>query len=380
MNPSLQQKMATLAAGAFLACLSPLAATAATPSQAIKSIRAVSTEGRGNAEASAAWQELAKADAKVLVDILAAMDGANPIALNWLRSAVDTIAAREIAAGHKLPVAALERFLDKKSHEPRARRLAYELIAQADPARGETLIGRMLDDPSTELRRDAVARVIADAKRLQTEKQNDQAIARYSAALKSARDIDQIEAIAKAMKDLGQPVNLASVFGWLSDWKVIGPFDNTKGAGFDQTFPPEEKVDLQAEYDGKSGRVRWQSLAATNEYGLVDLNQPMGALKGVTGYAFTTIESTRARAVELRLGCKNGWKIWFNGKYVFGRDEYHRGMEIDQYRFKIELKPGRNTILVKVCQNEQTEDWTKEWEFQMRLTDDLGAPVDLARR
>ncbi len=380
MNPSLPQRLALLAAGAFLTCHAPLTANAATPSQAIKSIRAVGTEGRGNAEASAAWQDLAKADAKALIDILVAMDGANPIALNWLRSAVDTIAARELAAGQKLPVAALERFLDKKSHEPRARRLAYELIAQADSARGEALIGRMLDDPSTELRRDAVARVISDAKRLQDEKKNDQAIARYSTAIKSARDVDQIEAIAKSMKDLGQPVNLASVFGWLSDWKVIGPFDNTKRAGFDQTFPPEDKVDLQAEYDGKDTKVRWQSLSATNEYGLVDLNQPIGALKNVTGYAYTEIESGRARPVELRLGCKNGWKIWFNGKYVFGRDEYHRGMEIDQYRFKIDLKPGRNTILVKVCQNEQTEDWTKEWEFQMRLTDDLGTPVDLARR
>jgi len=43
-------------------------------------------------------------------------------------------------------------------------------------------------------------------------------------------------------------------------------------------------------------------------------------------------------------------------------------------------KPGRNTILVKVCQNEQTEDWTKEWEFQLRVTDDLGTPIDLAQR
>lgn len=377
MNP-LARFIAASVLAALNVALLPL--HAATPAQAIRTIRSVGGEGQGNAEASAAWQELVKNDARSIPDILAAMDGASPVALNWLRSAVDTIAARELAAGRSLPVAALERFLAAKSHHPRARRLAYELIAQADAARAETLIARMLDDPSPELRRDAVARVVAEAKRLRDEQKNDLAIARYSTALKSARDVDQIEAIAKSLKDLGQPVKLAEVFGWLANWKVIGPFDNTKGAGFDQAFPPEAKIDLQAEYDGKEGKVRWQSLAATNEYGLVDLNKPLGALKGVAGYAYTEVHSAGTRPVELRLGCKNGWKIWVNGRFLFGRDEYHRGMEIDQYRFPIELKSGRNTILVKVCQNEQTEEWTKEWEFQLRLTDALGAPVDLAQR
>jgi len=36
---------------------------------------------------------------------------------------------------------------------------------------------------------------------------------------------------------------------------------------------------------------------------------------------------------------------------------------------------GSNTILVKVCQNEQTEQWTNEWEFQLRVTDSLGTPL-----
>jgi hypothetical protein len=67
--------------------------------------------------------------------------------------------------------------------------------------------------------------------------------------------------------------------------------------------------------------------------------------------------------------------VWLNGKYIFGRDEYHRGAEIDQYRMPVELKRGKNTILVKVTQNELVEDWTKEWEFQLRVTDTLGTPL-----
>ncbi|MFM8422224.1 MAG: hypothetical protein ACKOEQ_19150 [Verrucomicrobiota bacterium] len=116
-----------------------------------------------------------------------------------------------------------------------------------------------------------------------------------------------------------------------------------------------------------------------NEYGLVDLNGPLGMLKEVTGYAHAEFWSDDARDVEVRLGCKNGWKVWVNGTLLFGRDEYHRNMEIDQYRMPVRLRKGRNEILVKCCQNEQTEEWTKEWEFQLRLTDAQGTPVRSSR-
>jgi hypothetical protein len=354
-------------------------AFAASTTKSLQTLRSVGPEGQGNAKASAAWQDLARADGRALPDILEAMDDASPVVLNWLRSAVDVITARELAARKSLPIADLERFLAKKSHHPRARRLAYELIAQAEPDRAKKLMAGMLDDPSTELRRDAVEGVLIEARQLAKSKK-DESLAQYSMALKAARDVDQIDAIAKAMKELGQPVKLQDVFGWLIDWKVIGPFDNTGGAGFEKVFPPEERIDLQAEYDGKTSKVRWQPLTTTNEYGLVDFNKPMGALKGVTGYAYTIVTSSKAQTVELRLGSKNGWKVWLNGKFLFGRDEYHRAAEIDQYRLKADLKRGKNVILVKVCQNEQNEEWTKEWEFQLRITDDVGTPIDLATR
>ena len=84
--------------------------------------------------------------------------------------------------------------------------------------------------------------------------------------------------------------------------------------------------------------------------------------------------------MELRLGCKNAWKIWLNGELLFGRDEYHRGMSIDQYQLPAQLKEGKNTILVKLCQNEQTEQWTVEWQFQLRVCDATGTAVLAANR
>ncbi|HRI15012.1 MAG TPA: hypothetical protein PLX89_18615, partial [Verrucomicrobiota bacterium] len=321
---------------------------------------------------------LAKANAQDVPGLLAAMDGANDYALNWLRAAVETIVQRETSAGRKLPVAELNSFLLDPKHHPRARRMAYELIVQADSERARKLLPGFVNDPANELRRDAV-QLLVDAAAARVGNDQAAAVAGYREALAYSRDPDQIEAIAKHLGELGDPADLSKTFGWVTRWKLIGPFDNTAGAGFEKVFPPEQELNFTAEYDGKSGKARWVDFESRHDMGLVDFNQPFTPLKEVTGYAAAEFWSDTPRPAEIRLGCKNGWKVWFNGKFLFGRDEYHRGVEIDQYRFPVELQAGRNVILVKCTQNEQTEDWTKEWEFQLRVTDAQGTPIRSTR-
>jgi hypothetical protein len=60
------------------------AAARADEAAAVAAIRAVGREGAGNEAAAAAWKELARSDAARLPAILAAMDGASPLAANWL--------------------------------------------------------------------------------------------------------------------------------------------------------------------------------------------------------------------------------------------------------------------------------------------------------
>src|SRR5262245_51143071 len=78
-------------------------------SDALKTLRAVATEARGHLPAQAAWKTVAAADARRLTEILAALDGAGPLAANWIRSAVDTIAERAVATNDKNVAAELER-------------------------------------------------------------------------------------------------------------------------------------------------------------------------------------------------------------------------------------------------------------------------------
>jgi hypothetical protein len=39
------------------------------------------------------------------------------------------------------------------------------------------------------------------------------------------------------------------------------------------------------------------------------------------------------------------------------------------------LKPGENVLLLKVCQNEQDQDWAQRYQFQLRVCDSTGSAV-----
>ena len=48
---------------------------------------------------------------------------------------------------------------------------------------------------------------------------------------------------------------------------------------------------------------------------------------------------------------------------------------IDQYIATGALNEGKNTILLKICQNEQTEAWAQNWQFQLRVCDAVGTAI-----
>lgn len=349
---------------------------AAEYSEAVKTIKAVGSEAKGNKEAAKAWKQLAAGDSSSIPAILGALDDANPLAANYLRNAVETIAQRELKQGGTLPTAELEAFVHETRHEPRARRLAFELLARVDKTAPERLIPGMLNDPSVELRRDAVQRLITvGTEQLGKDKKED-AKSTLAAALAGARDDDQVQILKKRLEELGEKVDLPKHFGFLMTWQLIAPFDNTDKKGFDVAYPPEEKLDLNAEYEGKGGmKIRWSPHTTDNEYGIVDVAKSLSAYKGAVSYATTEFVSDKEQPVEFRLGTPNSWKVWLNGKLLFSRDEYHRGMSLDQYKMRGTLKPGRNVILIKVCQNEQTEEWAQRWQFQLRVCDAAGTAV-----
>ena len=227
----------------------------------------------------------------------------------------------------------------------------------------------MTDDPSIELRRDAIAKSLALLPK-------DDAAGREKLFV-AARDKDQVEAIGKELKKT--PDDITAHFNFVTKWHVGGPFDNAKNAGLTAAYPPEKGVDLNATYDGKGGaKVAWKAADAKpkdNEYAYVNLNTELTKHKDAVAYAYAVIEVAKDTPAELRAGSITSLKIFVNGKEVFERDEYHHGLSMDQHVGKATLKAGKNEILVKVCQNNQTEPWAQDWVFQLRVCDATGGAI-----
>src|SRR5436309_11683148 len=181
--------------------------------RAIAAVRAAGPNGQGAAAAAAAWKRLAAADVADLPALLAGMDGASPVARNWLRAAIDPVLDRAAQDKKPVPAAELEAFLRDARHDPNGRRLAYELVVKADPAAAGRLLPGLLDDPSPDLRRDAVARLIDRAEALLKDGKRDDAGDQFRRALAAARDFDQLNAIIKQLGDLDQKITSPSTPG-----------------------------------------------------------------------------------------------------------------------------------------------------------------------
>lgn len=342
----------------------------------LEAVRAVEPQGGNHETAMAASRSLQGSPATALPRLLAAMDGANPLAQNWLRGIVQSVVQRAESAGQPIPLGELETFLRDTRHAPRARRFAFDLLAARDTTAPDRLIPGWLDDPSLELRRDAVAAEVSRAGGLIDGGQSAEGVRALRRAFLAARDVDQVKAIAESLRNAKEKVDIARHLGFLMDWYLIGPFDNRDKKGFDVAYPPESEVDTAKTYGGKEGaEARWIRHTTSDDYGVVDLNTALAKHKGAIAYAYTEFVASEERPVELRLGCINGNKVWLNGELLTANHVYHASTFVDQYLGKGTLKKGRNTILLKIAQNEQTEQWAQNWQFQLRVCDAIGTAV-----
>jgi len=313
--------------------------------------------GDDQAELAAAADRLAASDGG-LRPALIALGGATPAGANWLRSGLDRAADR---LGDSLGPDVLVGLVTDKGLPPRGRSLAFGWLEARDRARAATLLGGMLDEDALDLRRAAVAKVLEDATGGDAAAQ----LAARRRALAAARDVDQVEAIATWLTEHGEPTDVAEALGFVRRWSVSGEYDNVGGVGFAKAYPPE----------AGGGEAEWKPFASSHKHGEVDLNAAVATKKGVLAYALAAVEMPAAGGAEVRIGSPCAVVVWVNGRQVMAHEIYHASEAIDQYVAAAEFRAGANTVLVKCCQNEQTEPWAGEWKFQLRITDPLGKPL-----
>ena len=355
-------------------CVSGGGVSAADLDASINALLAIDKEGKGHDEAAPLLRSLVQQPSSALLPLLHGMDRANPLAANWFRGAFESIADRNLSSG-TLPQQELEAFVVDRSHAADARQLAFDWLVKIDATAADRLVPGMADDPSTEFRRAGVQRLLDAAAKAKESQDSAASKELYGQAFRAALDPDQLDLAFDELTALGEQPDLKKQLGLLSNWWMIGPFDHRNGIGFNAAYPPETEIELQKKYAGTESEVSWTEKTTDHRHALLDLNNLLGHHKGAVAYAYQEFESDRDQPVEIRLGTPNGWKLWVNGEPVFAHEEYHQSSRLDQYRTPVMLKAGTNQILLKICQNEQTQDWAQRWEFQLRVCDKLGTAV-----
>ncbi len=327
------------------------------------------------AGAAAAWRQLAGASAEQLPVLLAGMDGSNSVTRNWLRSSIDQVLESARKENKALPYAELETFVGERKHDPQARRFAYELIVEHDKKAADRFLPTMLDDPSPELRRDAVARLLEQGDKVLASDKKQESLPTFQKALASAREISQINKAARALRDLGQKVDLPTHLGLVADWKLIGPFPNPEDKGIDIVYPPEKAFEAAASYDGLKDKAKWKEHISAHEMGMIDLDAQVSKEKDALGYAFTEFTSDRDQDVEIRIGCYTAFKLWVNGALTLVRSDAFTGMSLDHYQVRVHLKKGVNTFLMKVSRAAPPPQVPGLWRFQFRVCNADGVAI-----
>lgn len=329
-----------------------------------------------------AWKRLVHTGPDALLPLITAARKAEPTARNWLLTAADQIVASEHAAGRKVPTDLLLSIIKDAENPSQGRWWAYQWLRQQDEAYAQQILGQFLNDPGAELRRAAVAAEIeslGDIKKITPDDpQRAELLKRLKQLFDAARDRDQVEDLAQTLRQLGESVDLAAHYGYLRTWSFVGPFDNQEDKGFDTVYPPEAEAaqpNLAATYQGKHGPVTWKKVTTPDEHGTFDLNKVLGEEKGVVAYAAAPFASDSEQQAEIRIATPNAVKVWCNGQPLGTFHVYHSGFEDDQYRMPCRLRQGVNWIMIKICQNEQTQDWARFWTFRLRVCDGLGGAV-----
>jgi HEAT repeat protein len=152
---------------------------------------------------------------------------------------------------------------------------------------------------------------------------------------------------------------------FITCWQVAGPYRQSGkdySALFDIPFPPEA---------ANSRGVAWQPMPVGTDPKrpwLMDLLKALGGEQCVA-YVRTCIHADHEGPARLEIGADDGVKVWFNDKMVHANN-VARGLTAGSDKVNVTLKPGWNTLLLKITQLNQG------WEYCGRLVKRDGSHLD----
>lgn len=160
--------------------------------------------------------------------------------------------------------------------------------------------------------------------------------------------------------------------GFVSDFLVLGPFDNEGKAGLDRVEQPEgelaEPLVPGRAYTGKERAVRYRRTPDVFPYGWVDLGAMLRPSTHICAFSTTFVRGGSAeRNITVWVGASGAYRLHVNGEQVLEEKAY-RGLDVGRTAATVRLLPGENRFTLKVCGSERSP------LFSLRLADAAGRP------
>jgi hypothetical protein len=106
----------------------------------------------------------------------------------------------------------------------------------------------------------------------------------------------------------------------------------------------------------------WKRVA-TDMIGITDFLNCFATTANVLCYARTEVMAPRDTVVEMSIGSNDGAKVWINGKEVYSVHPPGGRSASQHDQLQVNLKAGKNTVLVKV------ENIGLNWQLYLAFRD-----------
>jgi hypothetical protein len=149
----------------------------------------------------------------------------------------------------------------------------------------------------------------------------------------------------------GAPPPVAPKLPKYGSWYFIAGFDSTGGAGFGKVYPPEQGVDLKAKYKGKGNAdIGWTEKKEFADGAVQSFlpHIPAPLQNESVAYLYREIDAETPAEVQASFGSDDTLTVWLNGKQLIA-ENVSRGAAPDQSFAKLQLKQGKNQLLLKIC-------------------------------
>jgi HEAT repeat protein len=172
-------------------------------------------------------------------------------------------------------------------------------------------------------------------------------------------------AAIQALRDMGVETDFAAEAGFITEWRVIGPFAPNL-TEWNEALEAVLAADLAEPVVG----LEWQRIDTPDVQGMVNLEAMMEPNQNAVAYAYAQIQSDAARDVLIKLGSDDGVVVWLNDERIH-QNNTSRPVRVDDDTVTATLQPGANDLVLKILQG------GGGWGYTVRITDTDGTALPL---